>query len=100
MCHLPKTAWNFEKIEKQEEKTRFENFCKIIKAILRKRSRVVVSSLGTSSCCYHEHRYGKNPRGFTSERQLSLGVRRQQKSHGEPPDHSIIETLRQEAGRG
>ncbi|MPC29339.1 Heat shock protein 83 [Portunus trituberculatus] len=94
-----------EKKKLEEQKTKFENLCKIVKDILDKRvEKVVVSNrLVTSPCCIVTSQYGwtANMERIMKAQALrdtsTMGYMSAKKHFELNPDHSIIETLRQKA---
>nr|ABM54577.1 Hsp90 [Penaeus monodon] len=94
-----------EKKKFEEQKTKFENLCKVMKDILDKRvEKVVVSNrLVTSPCCIVTSQYGwtANMERIMKAQALrdtsTMGYMAAKKHLEINPDHSIIETLRQKA---
>ncbi|XP_047472007.1 LOW QUALITY PROTEIN: heat shock protein HSP 90-alpha-like [Penaeus chinensis] len=94
-----------EKKKYEEQKTKFENLCKVMKDILDKRvEKVVVSNrLVTSPCCIVTSQYGwtANMERIMKAQALrdtfTMGYMAAKKHLEINPDHSIIETLRQKA---
>nr|AEA42008.1 heat shock protein 90 [Scylla paramamosain] len=94
-----------EKKKLEEQKTKFENLCKVVKDILDKRvEKVVVSNrLVTSPCCIVTSQYGwtANMERIMKAQALrdtsTMGYMAAKKHLEINPDHSIIETLRQKA---
>jgi len=94
-----------EKKKFEEQKTQFENLCKVMKDILDKRvEKVVVSNrLVTSPCCIVTSQYGwtANMERIMKAQALrdtsTMGYMAAKKHLEINPDHSIIETLRQKA---
>ena len=100
---LPEDEDQKKKLE--EQKTKFENLCKVVKDILDKRvEKVVVSNrLVTSPCCIVTSQYGwtANMERIMKAQALrdtsTMGYMAAKKHLEINPDHSIIETLRQKA---
>lgn len=100
---LPEDEEDKKKFE--EQKTAFENLCKVMKDILDKRvEKVVVSNrLVTSPCCIVTSQYGwtANMERIMKAQALrdtsTMGYMAAKKHLEINPDHSIIETLRQKA---
>ncbi len=100
---LPETEE--EKKKKEEDKTKFENLCKVMKDILDKKvEKVVVSNrLVESPCCVVTSQYGwtANMERIMKAQALrdtsTMGYMSAKKHMEINPDHSIIETLRQKA---
>nr|ADU03767.1 heat shock protein 90 [Penaeus vannamei] len=94
-----------EKKKYEEQKTKFENLCKVMKDILDKCvEKVVVSNrLVTSPCCIVTSQYGwtANMERIMKAQALrdtsTMGYMAAKKHLEINPDHSIIETLRQKA---
>nr|XP_027212947.1 heat shock protein HSP 90-alpha isoform X3 [Penaeus vannamei] len=94
-----------EKKKYEEQKTKFENLCKVMKDILDKRvEKVVVSNrLVTSPCCIVTSQYGwtANMERIMKAQALrdtsTMGYMAAKKHLEINPDHTIIETLRQKA---
>ncbi|XP_042877517.1 heat shock protein HSP 90-alpha-like [Penaeus japonicus] len=94
-----------EKKKYEEQKTKFENLCKVMKDILDKRvEKVVVSNrLVTSPCCIVTSQYGwtANMERIMKAQALrdtsTMGYMAAKKHLEINPDHSIIETLKQKA---
>merc|ERR1712033_95895 len=94
-----------EKKKFEEQKTQFENLCKVMKDILDKRvEKVVVSNrLVTSPCCIVTSQYGwtANMERIMKAQALrdtsTMGYMAAKKHLEINPDHSIIENLRQRA---
>jgi len=94
-----------EKKKFEEQKTKLENLCKVMKDILDKRvEKVVVSNrLVTSPCCIVTSQYGwtANMERIMKAQALrdtsTMGYMAAKKHLEINPDHSIIETLRQKA---
>ncbi|KAG0729994.1 Heat shock protein HSP 90-alpha 1 [Chionoecetes opilio] len=94
-----------EKKKLEEQKTKFENLCKVVKDILDKRvEKVVVSNrLVTSPCCIVTSQYGwtANMERIMKAQALrdtsTMGYMAAKKHFELNPDHSIIEALRQKA---
>merc|ERR1712179_155277 len=100
---LPEDEEDKKKFE--EQKTKLENLCKVMKDILDKRvEKVVVSNrLVTSPCCIVTSQYGwaANMERIMKAQALrdtsTMGYMAAKKHLEINPDHSIIETLRQKA---
>ena len=100
---LPET--DAEKKKREEDKTRFEGLCKLIKSILdNKVEKVVVSNrLVDSPCCIVTSQYGwsANMERIMKAQALrdtsTMGYMAGKKHLEINPDHAIIETLRQKA---
>jgi len=100
---LPEDEEDKKKFE--EQKTQFENLCKVMKDILDKRvEKVVVSNrLVTSPCCIVTSQYGwtANMERIMKAQALrdtsTMGYMAAKKHLEINPDHSIVETLRQKA---
>merc|ERR1712179_634255 len=98
---LPEDEEDKKKFE--EQKTKLENLCKVMKDILDKRvEKVVVSNrLVTSPCCIVTSQYGwaANMERIMKAQALrdtsTMGYMAAKKHLEINPDHSIIETLRQ-----
>ncbi|XP_071517383.1 heat shock protein HSP 90-alpha-like isoform X1 [Panulirus ornatus] len=94
-----------EKKKFEEQKSKFENLCKVVKDILDKRvEKVVVSNrLVSSPCCIVTSQYGwtANMERIMKAQALrdtsTMGYMAAKKHLEINPDHSIIETLRQRA---
>jgi len=94
-----------EKKKFEEQKTKLENLCKVMKDILDKRvEKVVVSNrLVTSPCCIVTSQYGwtANMERIMKAQALrdtsTMGYMAAKKHLEINPDHSIVETLRQKA---
>ncbi|XP_069157840.1 heat shock protein HSP 90-alpha [Procambarus clarkii] len=94
-----------EKKRFEEQKSKLENLCKVVKDILDKRvEKVVVSNrLVTSPCCIVTSQYGwtANMERIMKAQALrdtsTMGYMAAKKHLEINPDHSIIETLRQRA---
>ncbi|KAK8723831.1 hypothetical protein OTU49_011565 [Cherax quadricarinatus] len=94
-----------EKKKFEDQKSKLENLCKVIKDILDKRvEKVVVSNrLVTSPCCIVTSQYGwtANMERIMKAQALrdtsTMGYMAAKKHLEINPDHSIIETLRQRA---
>merc|ERR1719193_2838304 len=94
-----------EKKKYEEQKTKFENLCKVMKDILDKRvEKVVVSNrLVTSPCCIVTSQYGwtANMERIMKAQALrdtsTMGYMAAKKHLEINPDHSIVENLRQRA---
>merc|ERR1719427_949865 len=94
-----------EKKKFEEQKTKLENLCKVMKDILDKRvEKVVVSNrLVTSPCCIVTSQYGwtANMERIMKAQALrdtsTMGYMAAKKHLEINPDHSIIENLRQRA---
>ncbi|XP_068209915.1 heat shock protein HSP 90-alpha-like [Palaemon carinicauda] len=94
-----------EKKKFEEQKTKFENLCKVMKDILDKRVEKVVLSnrLVTSPCCIVTSQYGwsANMERIMKAQALrdtsTMGYMAAKKHLEINPDHSIIESLRQKA---
>merc|ERR1711915_922944 len=94
-----------EKKKFEEQKTKMENLCKVMKDILDKRvEKVVVSNrLVTSPCCIVTSQYGwtANMERIMKAQALrdtsTMGYMAAKKHLEINPDHSIIENLRQRA---
>merc|ERR1712142_298862 len=94
-----------EKKKFEEQKTQFENLCKVMKDILDKRvEKVVVSNrLVTSPCCIVTSQYGwtANMERIMKAQALrdtsTMGYMAAKKHLEINPDHSIMETLRTRA---
>ncbi|XP_066948235.1 heat shock protein 83-like [Macrobrachium rosenbergii] len=94
-----------EKKKFEEQKTKYENLCKVMKDILDKRvEKVVISNrLVTSPCCIVTSQYGwsANMERIMKAQALrdtsTVGYMAAKKHLEINPDHSIIETLRQKA---
>jgi len=100
---LPEDEEDKKKFE--EQKTKLENLCKVMKDILDKRvEKVVVSNrLVTSPCCIVTSQYGwtANMERIMKAQALrdtsTMGYMAAKKHLEINPDHSIVETLRQKA---
>jgi molecular chaperone HtpG len=100
---LPET--DEEKKKREEDKTKFENLCKVMKDILDKKvEKVVVSNrLVDSPCCIVTSQYGwtANMERIMKAQALrdtsTMGYMSAKKHMEINPDHPIIETLRQKA---
>lgn len=100
---LPETEE--EKKKREDDKTKFENLCKVMKDILDKRvEKVVVSNrLVDSPCCIVTSQYGwtANMERIMKAQALrdtsTMGYMSAKKHMEINPDHPIIETLRQKA---
>jgi len=100
---LPEDEEDKKKFE--EQKTKFENLCKVMKDILDKRvEKVVVSNrLVTSPCCIVTSQYGwtANMERIMKAQALrdtsTMGYMAAKKHLEINPDHSIIDSLRQKA---
>jgi len=94
-----------EKKKLEEQKTKFETLCKVMKDILDKRvEKVVVSNrLVTSPCCIVTSQYGwtANMERIMKAQALrdtsTMGYMAAKKHLEINPEHSIIDTLRQKA---
>nr|AKB96204.1 heat shock protein [Cherax destructor]WLO59332.1 heat shock protein 90 [Cherax destructor] len=94
-----------EKKKFEDQKSKLENLCKVVKDILDKRvEKVVVSNrLVTSPCCIVTSQYGwtANMERIMKAQALrdtsTMGYMAAKKHLEINPDHSIIETLRQRA---
>jgi molecular chaperone HtpG len=94
-----------EKKKKEEDKTKFENLCKVMKDILDKKvEKVVVSNrLVESPCCIVTSQYGwtANMERIMKAQALrdtsTMGYMAAKKHMEINPDHPIVETLRQKA---
>ncbi|KAK3878057.1 hypothetical protein Pcinc_017269 [Petrolisthes cinctipes] len=94
-----------EKKRLEEQKSKYENLCKVVKDILDKRvEKVVVSNrLVTSPCCIVTSQYGwtANMERIMKAQALrdtsTMGYMAAKKHLEINPDHSIIDTLRQKA---
>ncbi|XP_014211298.1 heat shock protein 83 [Copidosoma floridanum] len=94
-----------EKKKREEDKTKFENLCKVMKDILDKKvEKVVVSNrLVDSPCCIVTSQYGwtANMERIMKAQALrdtsTMGYMAAKKHLEINPDHSIIENLRQKA---
>lgn len=94
-----------EKKKFEEQKTKMENLCKVMKDILDKRvEKVVVSNrLVTSPCCIVTSQYGwtANMERIMKAQALrdtsTMGYMAAKKHLEINPDHSIVESLRQKA---
>lgn len=94
-----------EKKKREEDKTKFENLCKIMKDILDKKvEKVVVSNrLVDSPCCIVTSQYGwtANMERIMKAQALrdtsTMGYMAAKKHLEINPDHAIIENLRQKA---
>ncbi|KZC11028.1 PREDICTED: heat shock protein 83 [Dufourea novaeangliae] len=94
-----------EKKKREEDKTKFENLCKVMKNILdNKVEKVVVSNrLVDSPCCIVTAQYGwtANMERIMKAQALrdtsTMGYMTAKKQLEINPDHAIIETLRQKA---
>ncbi|XP_068209914.1 heat shock protein 83-like [Palaemon carinicauda] len=94
-----------EKKKFEEQKTKFENLCKVMKDILDKRvEKVVVSNrLVTSPCCIVTSQYGwtANMERIMKAQALrdtsTMGYMAAKKHLEINPDHCIIDSLRQKA---
>merc|ERR1739847_59624 len=94
-----------EKKKHEEDKTRYETFCKVMKDILDKKvEKVVVSNrLVSSPCCIVTSQYGwtANMERIMKAQALrdtsTMGYMAAKKHLEVNPDHSIIETLRGKA---
>merc|ERR1712167_250650 len=94
-----------EKKKHEEDKTRYETLCKVMKDILDKKvEKVVVSSrLVNSPCCIVTSQYGwtANMERIMKAQALrdtsTMGYMAAKKHLEINPDHSIVETLRQKA---
>ncbi|KAG1656765.1 Heat shock protein HSP 90-alpha [Nymphon striatum] len=103
---LPETDEQKKKYE--EEKTKFENLCKVMKDILDKRAeKVVVSNrLVSSPCCIVTSQYGwsANMERIMKAQALrdtsTMGYMAAKKHLEINPDHAIIETLREKVEGG
>merc|ERR1711914_28635 len=100
---LPEDADEKKRLE--EQKSKFENLCKVVKDILDKRvEKVVVSNrLVTSPCCIVTSQYGwtANMERIMKAQALrdtsTMGYMAAKKHLEINPDHSIVENLRQRA---
>lgn len=94
-----------EKKKYEEQKTKFENLCKVMKDILDKRvEKVVVSNrLVTSPCCIVTSQYGwtANMERIMKAQALrdtsTMGYMAAKKHLEVNPDHAIVDALRQKA---
>lgn len=94
-----------EKKKREEDKTKFENLCKVMKSILDSRvEKVVVSNrLVESPCCIVTSQYGwsANMERIMKAQALrdtsTMGYMAGKKHLEINPDHAIVETLRQKA---
>merc|ERR1712036_205821 len=94
-----------EKKKREEDKTRFEGLCKVMKDILDKKvEKVVVSNrLVNSPCCIVTSQYGwtANMERIMKAQALrdtsTMGYMAAKKHLEINPDHSIVENLRQKA---
>merc|ERR1712115_129175 len=94
-----------EKKKFEEQKTQFENLCKVMKDILDKRVEKVVESnrLVTSPCCIVTSQYGwtANMERIMKAQALrdtsTMGYMAAKKHLEINPDHRIVETLRAKA---
>ncbi|CAK9805717.1 Heat shock protein 83 [Anthophora quadrimaculata] len=94
-----------EKKKREEDKTKFENLCKVMKNILdNKVEKVLISNrLVDSPCCIVSSQYGwtANMERIMKAQALkdksTLGYMAAKKQLEINPDHSIIDTLRQKA---
>ncbi|XP_077285677.1 heat shock protein 83 [Arctopsyche grandis] len=94
-----------EKKKREEDKTKFEGLCKVMKNILENKvEKVVVSNrLVESPCCIVTSQYGwtANMERIMKAQALrdssTMGYMTAKKHLEVNPDHSIIETLRQKA---
>merc|ERR1711994_438131 len=94
-----------EKKKREEDKTKFEGLCKVMKDILDKKvEKVVVSNrLVNSPCCIVTSQYGwtANMERIMKAQALrdtsTMGYMAAKKHLEINPDHSIVETLRQKA---
>ncbi|XP_007429541.1 heat shock protein HSP 90-beta [Python bivittatus] len=94
-----------EKKKMEENKTKFENLCKLMKEILEKKvEKVTVSNrLVSSPCCIVTSTYGwtANMERIMKAQALrdnsTMGYMMAKKHLEINPDHSIVETLRQKA---
>merc|ERR1711974_462371 len=94
-----------EKKKHEEDKTRFEPLCKVMKDILDKKvEKVVVSSRLVSSPCYivtSQYGWTANMERIMKARALrdtsTMGYMAAKKHLEVNPDHSIVENLRQRA---
>nr|AJZ73178.1 heat shock protein 90 [Macrobrachium rosenbergii] len=94
-----------EKKKFEEQKTKYENLCKVMKDILDKRvEKVVISNrLVTSPCCIVTSQYGwtANMERIMKAQALrdtsTMGYMAAKKHLEINPDHCIIDTLRQKA---
>ena len=94
-----------EKKKREEDKTKYENLCKVMKDILDKKvEKVVVSNrLVDSPCCIVTSQYGwtANMERIMKAQALrdtsTMGYMAGKKHLEINPDHAIIETLRQKA---
>merc|ERR1712131_214835 len=94
-----------EKKKREEDKTKYENLCKVMKDILDKKvEKVVVSSrLVSSPCCIVTSQYGwtANMERIMKAQALrdtsTMGYMAAKKHLEINPDHSIVENLRQRA---
>merc|ERR1712242_525381 len=94
-----------EKKKHEEDKTRYETLCKVMKDILDKKvEKVVVSNrLVNSPCCIVTSQYGwtANMEGIMKAQALrdtsTMGYMAAKKHLEINPDHSIVENLRQRA---
>lgn len=94
-----------EKKKREEDKTKFENLCKVMKDILDKRvEKVVVSNrLVESPCCIVTSQYGwtANMERIMKAQALrdtsTMGYMAAKKHLEINPDHPVMETLRQKA---
>lgn len=94
-----------EKKKREEDKTKFENLCKVMKSILDSRvEKVVVSNrLVESPCCIVTSQYGwsANMERIMKAQALrdtsTMGYMAGKKHLEINPDHPIVETLRQKA---
>jgi len=94
-----------EKKKREEDKTKYESLCKIMKDILDKKvEKVVISNrLVSSPCCIVTSQYGwtANMERIMKAQALrdtsTMGYMAAKKHLEINPDHSIVETLRQKA---
>jgi len=94
-----------EKKKREEDKTKFENLCKVMKDILDKKvEKVVISNrLVSSPCCIVTSQYGwsANMERIMKAQALrdssTMGYMAAKKHLEINPDHSIIQTLREKA---
>ncbi|XP_052896967.1 heat shock protein 83 [Anopheles moucheti] len=94
-----------EKKKREEDKTKFENLCKVMKSVLESKvEKVVVSNrLVDSPCCIVTSQYGwsANMERIMKAQALrdssSMGYMAGKKHMEINPDHAIVETLRQRA---
>merc|ERR1719340_381155 len=94
-----------EKAKFEEDKTKFESLCKVMKDILDKKvEKVVISNrLVSSPCCIVTSQYGwtANMERIMKAQALrdtsTMGYMAAKKHLEINPDHSIVETLRQKA---